>query len=118
MPEIPSRSSLINQKLNSMATYDTSDNVRNWSSVTLWEATDAFVKQHPEAVGRVRSVKFSVLNLKPGETLPKEVKNLKYLESFSVASNDNNQLREMQLGEDICELAYLKHLTVRGVRTG
>ena len=104
---------MINQKLNSMATYDTSDNMRNWSSVTLWEATDAFVKQHPEAVGRVRSVKFSMLNLKPGETLPKEVKNLKYLESFSVASNDNNQLREMQLGEDICELAYLKHLTVQ-----
>ena len=87
---------MINQKLNSMATYDTSDNMRNWSSVTLWEATDAFVKQHPEAVGRVRSVKY-----------------LKYLESFSVASNDNNQLREMQLGEDICELAYLKHLTVQ-----
>ena len=104
---------MINQKLNSMATYDTSDNMRNWSSVTLWEATDAFVKQHPEAVGRMRSVKFSMLNLKPGETLPKEVKNLKYLESFSVASNDNNQIREMQLGEDICELAYLKHLTVQ-----
>ena len=104
---------MINQKINSMATFDTSDNMRNWSNVTLWEANDAFVKQHPEALGRVRSVKFSMLNLKAGETLPKEVKNLKFLESFSIASNENNQIREVELGEDICELAYLKHLTVQ-----
>lgn len=104
---------MINQKINSMATFDTSDNMRNWSNVTLWEANDAFVKQHPEALGRVRSVKFSMFNLKAGETLPKEVKNLKFLESFSIASNENNQIREVELGEDICELAYLKYLTVQ-----
>ena len=104
---------MINQKINSMATFDTSDNMRNWSNVTLWEANDAFVKQHPEAQGRVRSVKFSMFNLKAGETLPKEVKNLKFLESFSITSNENNQIREVELGEDICELAYLKHLTVQ-----
>ena len=104
---------MINQKLNSMATFDTSDNMRNWSGVTLWEATDPFVKQHPEALGRVRSVKFSMFNLKPGETLPKEVKNLKYLETFSLASNDNNQIRNMELGEDICELAHLKNLVIQ-----
>ena len=104
---------MINQKINSMATFDTSDNMRNWSNVTLWEANDAFVKQHPEALGRVRSVKFSMFNLKAGETLPKEVKNLKFLESFSIASNENNQIREVELGEDICVLAYLKYLTVQ-----
>lgn len=104
---------MINQKINSMATFDTSDNMRNWSNVTLWEANDAFVKQHPEALGRVRSVKFSMFNLKAGETLPKEVKNLKFLESFSIASNENNQIREVELGEDICELTYLKYLTVQ-----
>lgn len=104
---------MINQKINSMATFDTSDNMRNWSNVTLWEANDAFVKQHPEALGRVRSVKFSMFNLKAGETLPKEVKNLKFLESFSIASNENNQIREVELGEDICKLAYLKYLTVQ-----
>lgn len=104
---------MINQKINSMATFDTSDNMRNWSNVVLWEPTDAFVKQHPEAVGRVRSVKFSMFNLKVGETLPKEVKNLKYLETFSIASNENNQIRNMELGEDICELPYLKYLTVQ-----
>lgn len=104
---------MINQKLGSIATFDSSDNMRNWSGVTLWEATDKFVKDHPEAVGRVRSVKFSMFNLKSGETLPKEVGNLKYLESFSVAANENNQIREVKLGEEICSLKYLKNLTVQ-----
>ena len=104
---------MINQKLGSLATFETSDNMRNWSGVTLWEATDGFVKDHPEAVGRVRSVKFSMFNLKSGETLPKEVGNLKYLESFSVAANENNQIREVKLGEEICSLKYLKNLTVQ-----
>lgn len=104
---------MINQKLGSIATFDSSDNMRNWSGVTLWEATDAFVKAHPEALGRVRSVKFSMFNLKSGETLPKEVGNLKFLESFSVAANENNQIREVKLGEDICSLKYLKNLTVQ-----
>ena len=104
---------MINQKLGSLATFETSDNMRNWSGVTLWEATDKFVKSHPEAVGRVRSVKFSMFNLKSGETLPKEVGNLKYLESFSVAANENNQIREVKLGEEICSLKYLKNLTVQ-----
>ncbi len=104
---------MINQKLGSLATFETSDNMRNWSGVTLWEATDAFVKDHPEALGRVRSVKFSMFNLKSGETLPKEVGNLKYLESFSVAANENNQIREVKLGDEICSLKYLKNLTVQ-----
>ena len=104
---------MINQKLGSIATFDSSDNMRNWSGVTLWEATDKFVKDHPEAVGRVRSVKFSMFNLKSGETLPKEVGNLKFLESFSVAANENNQIREVKLGEEICSLKYLKNLTVQ-----
>ena len=104
---------MINQKLGSIATFDSSDNMRNWSGVTLWEATDKFVKDHPEAVGRVRSVKFSMFNLKSGETLPKEVGNLKFLESFSVAANENNQIREVKLGEEICSLKFLKNLTVQ-----
>ena len=104
---------MINQKLGSLATFETSDNMRNWSGVTLWEATDDFVKDHPEALGRVRSVKFSMFNLKSGETLPKEVGNLKFLESFSVAANENNQIREVKLGEEICSLKYLKNLTVQ-----
>ena len=104
---------MINQKLGSIATFDSSDNMRNWSGVTLWEATDDFVKDHPQALGRVRSVKFSMFNLKSGETLPKEVGNLKFLESFSVTANENNQIREVKLGDDICALKYLKDLTIQ-----
>lgn len=33
-----------------------------------------------------------MVNLKEGETLPKEVKHLKYLESFGIQSNANFQL--------------------------
>lgn len=54
-----------------------------------------------------------MFNLKSGETLPKEVGNLKFLESFSVAANENNQIREVKLGNEICSLKYLKNLTVQ-----
>ena len=100
----------INEKIQSMISFDTSENMQNWDYVTLWEATD---KDIPEgAVGRVRSVKFSLFNLQEGEILPKEVRYLKYLESFEIQSNSNNQTRIVSLGEEICELKYLKSLTV------
>ena len=44
--------------------------------------------------------------------MPKEVRYLKYLESFEIQSNSNNQTRIVSLGEEICELKYLKSLTV------
>ena len=100
----------INEKIQSMISFDTSENMQNWDYVTLWEATD---KDIPEgAVGRVRSVKFSLFNLQEGEILPKEIRYLKYLESFEIQSNSNNQTRIVSLGEEICELKYLKSLTV------
>ena len=58
-----------------------------------------------------------MFNLKSGETLPKEVGNLKFLESFSVASNENNQIREVNLGDEICSLKYLKNLYRSGLRS-
>ena len=62
----------INEKIQSMMSFDTSENMQNWDNVTLWEATD---KDIPEgAVGRVRSVKFSLFNLQEGEMLPKEIR--------------------------------------------
>lgn len=102
----------INQKLQSMATFDTSENMQNWTGVTLWESTDEG-KGLPseEAIGRVRSVTFSMFNLKDGETMPKEVRYLKYLESITIQSNENRQIRDVSLGEEICELKYLKNLT-------
>ena len=100
----------INEKIQSMVTFEASENMRNWDYVTLWETTDEDVPDG--AVGRVRSVKFFLFNLQEGETLPKEVRYLKYLESFEIQSNSNNQMRIVSLGEEICELKYLKELSV------
>lgn len=103
----------INQKIQSMSSFDTSENMQNWSGVTLWEATDKD-KGLPcdEAIGRVRSVRFAMFNLKDGEMMPKEIRYLKYLESFAIQSNENRQTRIVSLGEEICELKYLKNLTI------
>ena len=101
----------INKKVQATMSFDTSENMQNWNYVTLWEATDDDLPSQ-EAIGRVRSVKFIMVNLKEGETLPKEVKHLKYLESFGIQSNANFQLREVLLGEEICELEHLKYLSV------
>lgn len=101
----------INKKIQSMSTFDTSENMQNWRYVTLWEATDKDLPSQ-EAVGRLRAVTFMMFNLKDGETFPKELRHLKYLESLTIQSNENRHLREVSLGEEICELKYLKKLTV------
>jgi hypothetical protein len=77
--------------------------------VTLWESTDAELPC-PEAVGRVRSVAYAYIQTE--ETLPSEVKYLKYLESFSVATNANKDLWSIDLGPEICSLQYLKNLHI------
>lgn len=100
----------INQKIQSMITFDTSESMQNWEYVTLWEATDENVPDG--AVGRVRSLELAMFDLKDGETLPKEIRYLKYLESFTIQSNTNRQIRTVSLGEEICELEHLKNLSV------
>lgn len=105
----------INSKLQSMMSFDTSENMSNWNFVTLWEATDKEIKNNElpeEAIGRVRSVNYTMIDLQTGDSLPKEIRYLKYLESFSIQSNANRQTRTVYLGEEICELEYLKNLTV------
>lgn len=101
----------INEKLRSAVHFETSENMRNWDNVKLWEATDKN-KPSDEAVGRVRSVRFMLIDLKDGDELPKEIRHLKYLESFSIQSNPNSHLRTVSLGKEICKLEYLKHLNV------
>lgn len=101
----------MNTKVQSMMQFDTSENMQNWTYVTLWEATDEGLPE-PAAIGRIRSLKFIMINLKDGETLPKEIRHLKYLESFTIQSNENSQTRTVSLGEEICELKYLKKLIV------
>lgn len=100
----------INEKIQSMITFDTSESMQNWGYVTLWEATDENVPDG--AVGRVRSLQLMMFDLKDGETLPKEIRYLKYLESFTIQNNTNRQTRTVSLGEEICDLEYLKNLSV------
>ena len=74
--------------------FDTSENMTNWDFVTLWEATDKEIKNNEvpeEAIGRVRSVSYAMIDLQSGDSIPKEIRHLKYLESFSIQSNANRQ---------------------------
>lgn len=102
----------INEKVQSMINFDSSESMLNWNYVKLWEATDKLPNGDKNAIGRVRSVQFMLIDLKDGETLPKEVRHLKYLESFTIQSNANWQIRNISLGEEICELKHLKELSV------
>ncbi|MBQ8257254.1 MAG: hypothetical protein IJY98_04980 [Bacteroidaceae bacterium] len=89
--------------------WDTSERMDNWSGVTLWEAND---KELPceEAVGRVRSVSYAFVETE--ESLPEQIKHLKYLETFSIMSNVNTMLKSIALGSEICELEHLKELSM------
>lgn len=100
---------LITQKVQCMYALDVSENMRNWADVTLWEETDEDLPE-AAAVGRVRSLSIAMIDTK--ETLPQEIKNLKYLESFNIQSNTNRQDREIVLGPEICELKHLKKLSI------
>lgn len=99
----------IAEKLQAQAIWDFSDNLRNWDDVLLWEKTD---KDLPEegAVGRIKYVKFSISNTK--ESIPQEVRHLKYLETLSLYSNSNTMLLSIDLGPEVSELNYLKHLQI------
>ena len=93
--------------------WDTSENLQYWSGVELWEAADEEIvsgEVPQEAVGRVRAVQYSFLNTK--ETIPAEIRHLKYLESLAISSNVNTMLLNIELGSEICELEYLKYLTI------
>ena len=101
---------VINERLGCWSgAWDTSENLQYWPGVKLWEQTDTALPC-PEAVGRVRSVAYAYIDTK--ESLPAEIKHLKYLESFSVATNINEDLLSIDLGSEICGLEHLKHLTM------
>lgn len=98
---------VIYERLNSWSNaWDTSENMQYWSGVKLWESTDTALPC-PEAVGRVRSVEYFLLNTK--ESIPAEIKHLKYLESLSISSNTNTMLLNIDLGPEVCGLEYLKY---------
>lgn len=60
----------------------------------------------------MRSVNFGTVTIK--ESLPQEVKYLKYLETFQVYGNANTMLLNIALENHICELKHLKNLQIGG----
>ena len=101
----------IHERLQSDNAFNFSENMMYWENVTLWKRTDKDLPA-PEAVGRVRSVNFGTVTIK--ESLPQEVKYLKYLETFQVYGNANTMLLNIALENHICELKYLKNLQIGG----
>ena len=99
---------MISEQLNLLGSvWDYSENMRNWVNVTLWEKNDKNLPA-PEAVGRVQSVAYAMFRTE--ESIPQEVRYLKYLESLDISSNTNTMLQNIKLGSEICQLNYLKHL--------
>lgn len=99
----------IMNRLQIMSPWDVTENMQHWANVTLWEATDKDLPD-PKAVGRVRSAKFMMCNTK--ESIPQEVRYLKYIETLNVYSNVNTMFLNIELGSDICGLKHLKHLQI------
>lgn len=89
--------------------WDTSENLRNWNNVVLWEATDEDLPSK-EAIGRVRSVAYTMFRTE--ESIPQEIRYLKYLESLNISTNTNTMLLDIDLGPEICQLDYLKYLKI------
>lgn len=96
------------QKMGINMEMDASENMKNWDIVTLWEKKDEDVTS--DMVGRIRAVSFTMLNTK--EDIPSEVSHLKYLETLYIYGNSNRQLLNIDLGDRLSELKYLKNLTI------
>lgn len=96
-------------RTNCMTEVDPSENMMYWDNVTLWEAQDKDLPG-PEAVGRIRYVGFTLVNTE--ESLPPEISHLRYVERLSFYGNYNTMLKSIALGNEVCNLKYLKHLQV------
>lgn len=112
----------IYSSMNGIFTWDASENMRYWKGVELWEATDKYIEADgtinysvPEyLIGRLKSVEFIAFETK--ESLPYQVKYLKTAESITFSGNSNTFLKDIVLGNEICELAQygnLRNLAIR-----
>ena len=99
----------ITNRLQLLSPWDVSENMQYWPNITLWEGTDEDLPC-PEAVGRVRSANIMMCYTK--ESLPQEIRYLKYIETLNIYSNVNTMLLSIELGSEVCELEYLKHLQI------
>ena len=116
----------IYSSMNGLFAWDASENMRYWKGVELWEATDKYIKIEAdgtinysapvpeELVGRLKSVEFTLFETE--ESLPYQVKYLKTAESITFSGNSNTFLKNIVLGNEICDLVKygnLRKLTVR-----
>ena len=98
-------------RLQLLSPWEVSENMQYWPNITLWEATDEEIVSGEiprEAVGRVRSANIMMCYTK--ESIPQEIRYLKYIETLNIYSNVNTMLLSIELGNEVCELEYLKHL--------
>lgn len=116
----------IYSSMNGIFTWDASENMRYWKGVELWEATDKYIEIEAngtinysasvpkDLIGRLKSVEFIAFETK--ESLPYQVKYLKTAESITFSGNSNTFLKDIVLGNEICELAQygnLRNLAIR-----
>lgn len=115
----------IYSSMNGIFTWD-AKNMRYWKGVELWEATDKYIKIEEDGtinysapvpedlIGRLKSVEFIAFETK--ESLPYQVKYLKTAESITFSGNSNTFLKDIVLGNEICELVQygnLRNLAIR-----
>ena len=100
-------------RLQLLSPWEVSENMQYWPNITLWEATDEEIisGEVPQAaVGRVRSANIMMCYTK--ESIPQEIRYLKFIETLNIYSNVNTMLLSIELGSEVCELEYLKHLQI------
>lgn len=115
----------IYSSMNGIFTWDASE-MRYWKGVELWEATDKYIEIEEDGtinysasvpkdlIGRLKSVEFIAFETK--ESLPYQVKYLKTAESITFSGNSNTFLKDIVLGNEICELAQYGHLRNLAIR--
>lgn len=116
----------IYSSMNGIFTWDASENMRYWKGVELWEATDKYIKIEADGtinysapvpedlIGRLKSVEFIAFETK--KSLPYQVKYLKTAESITFSGNSNTFLKDIVLGNEICELVQYGHLRNLAIR--
>lgn len=110
----------IYSSMNGIFTWDASENMRYWKGVELWETTDKYIKIEADGtinysapvpedlIGRLKSVEFIAFETK--ESLPDQVKYLKTAESITFSGNSNTFLKNIVLGNEICDLVKYGNL--------
>lgn len=98
----------VNRSLNCMITWDSSQPMKSWSNVQVWEESDEGYT--PDKEGRVRSAKFIFMATE--ESLPYEVQYLTAADELVFFSNTNTFMKNLDCGEYITMLTQLKRLTI------